>query len=179
MNHVFSLDLVSISHNVSISCYENSKIRILLIFSCVNDLRKNTNKNNIKWFTRSYSKSLSCSSDFTKKTCVLTDICCVLLVFIFPNLVWCWCNIIKQIFHAFFYLISKLYTIDNIQLRFAQLNINYLGWIISDNKQKSMEYLLIITITTIIKTIMIITTITIIITIIIIKQYTWKIIYQK
>ena len=30
----------------------------------------------------------------------------------------------------------------NIQLLFASLNINYLGWIISDIKQKGMEYLL-------------------------------------
>ena len=45
----------------------------------------------------------------------------------------------KQIFHAFFCLILKLFT-----HRFASLNINYLGWIISDIKQKGMEYLLII-----------------------------------
>ena len=31
----------------------------------------------------------------------------------------------------------------NIQLRFASLNISYLGWKISDIKQKGMEYLLI------------------------------------
>ena len=32
----------------------------------------------------------------------------------------------------------------NIQLRFVSLNINYLGWIISNIKQKGMEYLLVI-----------------------------------
>ena len=37
-----------------------------------------------------------------KKTCVLTEISCVLLVFIFPYIVWCWWHIIKQIFHAYF-----------------------------------------------------------------------------
>ena len=42
------------------------------------------------------------SSIFTKKPCVLTKICCVLLVFTFPDLVWCWWHIIKQIFDAFF-----------------------------------------------------------------------------
>ena len=56
---------------------------------------KYINKNNIKWLTRSCSK-ISCSSVFTKKTCV-----------------------------------------------FALLNINCLGWIISDIKQKGIEYLLI------------------------------------
>ena len=30
----------------------------------------------------------------------------------------------------------------NIQLRLVSLNINYFGWIISDIKQKDMEYLL-------------------------------------
>ena len=101
---------------------------------------KNINKNNIKWFTRSCS--LICrSSVFTKKTCVFIEICCVLLVFIFADLVWRWCHIIKQIFHAFFCLISKLFTLGNIIFNY---NINYLGWIISVIKQKGMEYLLII-----------------------------------
>ena len=99
---------------------------------------KNINKNNIKWFTRSCS--LICrSSVFRKKTCDLTKICCVFLVFVLADLVWCWCHIMKQIFHALFCLISKIFT-----HRFASLNINYLGWIISDIKQKGMEYLLII-----------------------------------
>ena len=39
---------------------------------------------------------------FSKKTCVLTEICYILLAFIFPDLVWCWWHIMKQIFHAFF-----------------------------------------------------------------------------
>ena len=56
------------------------------------------------------------SSLFTKKTCALTEICCVSLVVIFPNLIWYWRHIIKQMFHAFLF---------NIQLRFASLNINY------------------------------------------------------
>ena len=29
----------------------------------------------------------------------------------------------------------------NIQLRFTSLNINYLGWIISDIKQRGIEYI--------------------------------------
>ena len=37
-----------------------------------------------------------------EKTCVLTEICCFLLFFIFLDLVWCWWHIIKQIFHALF-----------------------------------------------------------------------------
>ena len=49
-----------------------------------------------------------------KTTCVLTEICCVLLVFIFPDLVWCWWHIIKQIFHAFFCLTSILFTLGII-----------------------------------------------------------------
>ena len=93
---------------------------------------KNINKNNIKWFIRSCS--LICrSSVCTKKTCVLAETCCVLLVFIFPDLVWCWYN--KTNIPRFFCLISKL---------FALGNINYLSWIISNTKQKGMEYLLII-----------------------------------
>ena len=84
----------------------------------------NINKNNIKWFT--WSCSLICRSlVFTKN---LTEICCVLLVFIHPDIVWCLCHITKQIFNTFFGLISKLFT---------------LGWVISDIKQKGMEYLLI------------------------------------
>ena len=68
-----------------------------------------------------------------------------MLAFIFPNLVWCWWHIIKQIFHDFSCLISKLFTLGNIifNLRFASLNINYLRWIIFDIQQKGMEYLLI------------------------------------
>ena len=43
-----------------------------------------------------------------------------------------------------FCLISKLFTLGNIIFNsgFASLNINYLGWIISDNSLKGMEYLL-------------------------------------
>ena len=43
--------------------------------------------------SNSRSSSYMCS-----KTCVLTETCCVLLVFIFPDLVWCWWHIIKQIY---------------------------------------------------------------------------------
>ena len=35
-----------------------------------------------------------------KKTCVSTEICCVFLTFIFPDLAWCWWHKIKQIFRA-------------------------------------------------------------------------------
>ena len=43
-----------------------------------------------------------------------------------------------------FCLISKLFTLGNIIFNsgFASLNINYLGWIISDNSLKGMECLL-------------------------------------
>ena len=104
-----------ISRQSRISCQSSvMKIRVLLIF--FHGLRipeKNIYKNNIKWFTRICSL-IWCSSVFTKKTCVLTRMCSVLLVFIFPHLVWCWCHIIKQIFHVFFCLISKLSTLGNI-----------------------------------------------------------------
>ena len=50
---------------------------------------------------------------------VLTEIFCILLAFIFPDLVWCWWHIIKQIFHAFFCLVSKLFTLGNIIFNFA------------------------------------------------------------
>ena len=35
------------------------------------------------------------------KTCVMMEICCVLFTFIFPDLVWCWWHIIKQILYVF------------------------------------------------------------------------------
>ena len=44
----------------------------------------------------------------------MTEICYALLDFIFPELVWCWWHIIKQIFHTFFCLILKLLTLGNI-----------------------------------------------------------------
>ena len=51
---------------------------------------------------------------FYEQKLVLTKICCVLLAFTFSDLVWyCW-HITKQIFHAFFCLISKLSTLGNI-----------------------------------------------------------------
>ena len=52
---------------------------------------------------------------FYEKTCVLTEVCCVLLAFIYPDLVWCCWHIVKQMFPAFF-LISKLLTLSNIIL---------------------------------------------------------------
>ena len=54
---------------------------------------------------------MCCGSVFTKITCAVTEICYVLLAFIFPDLVW-W-HKIKQIFHAFFSLMSKLFTLSN------------------------------------------------------------------
>ena len=54
-----------------------------------------------------------------KKTCVLMEICCVLLAFIILDLVWCWWHIIKQIFQAFFCLLSKLFTLGNIIFKSA------------------------------------------------------------
>ena len=104
-----------ISRQSQIRCqFHVRKIQILLtFFHGLMISEKNINKNNAKWFTRSCS--LICrSSVFTKRTCVLTKTCCVLLVFIFPGLCLCWCHIIKQIFHAFFRLISKLFTLGNI-----------------------------------------------------------------
>ena len=42
-------------------------------------------------------------------TCVLAEIYCVLLAFIFPDPVWCWWHIIKQIFHAFLFNIEIIH----------------------------------------------------------------------
>ena len=41
-----------------------------------------------------------------------------------------------------FLLISKLFNKGNIPLRFASLNITYLGWIIPDIKHNGIKYLL-------------------------------------
>ena len=49
-----------------------------------------------------------------KKTCVLTKICCVLLLFIAPEYVRCWWHTIKQISHAFF--------LFNIEIIHARVN---------------------------------------------------------
>ena len=62
---------------------------------------------------------MCCSSAFTKKTSVLTEMCFVLLAFIFPDLVWCYWHIIKQIFHAFLFNVKIIHPRSyNIQLRF-------------------------------------------------------------
>ena len=74
---------------------------------------------------------------------VLTEICLVLLALIFTDLVWCWWHIIKQIFKAFFCLLSKLFTLSNIIFSSSWRSWLYLEWIISDIKQNGMEYLLI------------------------------------
>ena len=49
-----------------------------------------------------------------KATCAVTEICCVLLAFIFRDLVWYLWHVIKQIFHAFLYLISKFFNLGNV-----------------------------------------------------------------
>ena len=97
---------------------------------------KSINKNNIKWFTRSCSW-ISCLV-FTKKTCVVTKIYCVLLAFILPDLVWCWWHIIKQIFHSFFCLISKLLTFGNIIFNSASL-----CWLITTSLPSARSFTLI------------------------------------
>ena len=61
-----------------------------------------------------------------KETRVLNETCCLLLAFIFPDLVWCWWHIIKQIFHVFCCLISKLFTLGNIIFNInVQIDIQY------------------------------------------------------
>ena len=101
-----------ISRQSRISCrFHVTKIRILFFHGLMIS-EKNINKSNIKWFTRSCSWICS-SSRFTKTYCVVIEICCVLLAFTFPDLVWCWWCVKKQIFHALFLF-----------------NINYLRWII-------------------------------------------------
>ena len=49
-----------------------------------------------------------------KNRLVLGPIFAVFLAFNFPDLVWCWWHIIKQVFHDFFCLISKLFTLSII-----------------------------------------------------------------
>ena len=100
------LDLVSISNKLSISCWEILLIPIQFywFFHGLMISEKNINKNNIKWFTRTCSQ-VCCSSALTKKN-VLTEICFVLLAFIFPDLVSCWRHIIKQILPAFLFNIE-------------------------------------------------------------------------
>ena len=52
---------------------------------------------------------------FLQKRLVLSrNFYCVSLVFIFPDLVWCWWHIIKQIFYTFFRLILELFTLGKI-----------------------------------------------------------------
>ena len=113
------------------------KIRILLIFSWVNDFRKTiSTKNNLLGVV---VKNVVLQF-LWKKNCVVVETCCVLLVFMFPDLVWCWWHITKQIFHAFFFcIISKLFSLDNVAFNSASrcwILISS-GWIISDIKQKS------------------------------------------
>ena len=97
-----------ISRQSRVKCqFHVKKIRILLIFSWVNDFRKNINKNNIKWSTIGVVVKYVVVQFLRKKTFALS-------AFIFPDLVWfCW-HIIKQISHAFFPLMSKLFTLGNI-----------------------------------------------------------------
>ena len=42
------------------------------------------------------------TAQFFKKACAGTEVCCILLAFIFRDLVWCLWLIMKQIFHIFF-----------------------------------------------------------------------------
>ena len=79
---------------------------------------------------------------FTKKK-VVTEICWVLLAFVFSDRAWYWWHILKQIFHTFFCLVTKLFTLGNIIFNSASLRwiLNYLGWIIYNIKQ-NREYLL-------------------------------------
>ena len=48
-----------------------------------------------------------------KESCVVTQTCFALLAFT-QDFIWCWGYIIKQIFHANFCLISKLFTLGKI-----------------------------------------------------------------
>ena len=49
-----------------------------------------------------------------KDSCVVTEIYFALLAFVNPNSVWCLGYIIKQLFHADFCLLLKLFTIGKI-----------------------------------------------------------------
>ena len=90
---------------------------ILLIFSCVNYffnlLNDLVNEYFFHWLINRSCNQICCSLVFTKKTCVVTKMCCILLTLVFPDLLWCWWHIIKKIFHAIFCLISKLFTLGN------------------------------------------------------------------
>ena len=74
---------------------------------------KNINKNNITWFTRNCS-SICRSSVFTKKTCVLTNICCVLFVFYFPRSCLVLVAYSETNISCHFCLILKLFTFGNV-----------------------------------------------------------------
>ena len=78
---------------------------------------KNINKNNIKWFTKNCS-SICRTSVFTKKTCVLTDICWgfffLFLVFYFPRSCLVLVAYSKTNISCHFCLISKLFTFGNV-----------------------------------------------------------------
>ena len=112
VNHVFLLGLVS----VSISCqFHVRKIWILLIFS--NDFRKkNINKNNIEWFTRTWSW-VCCSSVFTKKAFWPNLLCFVSLYLLRSCLVLVAHS--KTNIPRLFSLIWELFTIVNIIFKSA------------------------------------------------------------
>ena len=127
-----------ISSQSRIGCqFHVRKIRIILIFSGVNDFRKKYQQKQLGVVVKYVLVQ------FLQKTYILTKICCALLAFTLPDLVWFLWHIIKQIFHAFFCLILKLCTHGNIIFNSASRRwILITLWLISDIKQKSMEYLL-------------------------------------
>ena len=96
-----------ISCQSRISCqFHVRKIRILLIFSWVNDFRKNINKSNIKWFARSCS-TICCSFVLWPNLLYLASLylprsCLVLVTYNKTNIPCLFC------------LISKLFTLGNI-----------------------------------------------------------------
>ena len=68
----------------------------------ISNKKKNVNKNNIKCKYLPGVVVKYVVVQFLRKKLALTEICCALLALIFPDLVWCWWHIIKQIFMPFF-----------------------------------------------------------------------------
>ena len=108
-----------------------------LRISETNNFRNDINKNNIKWFTTSSYVLVQ----FLQKTlCFDRNLLCFVSLYL-PRSCLLLVAYNKTNILCLFCLISKLFTLSNIIFNSASLN--YLGWIISDSKQKGMEYLLI------------------------------------
>ena len=104
VNHIFFLDLAS-SHV--------RKIQILLIFSWVNDCRKQYQKSNTKWFTRSCSWICCCLVFKNKNLCCDGNFLCFVSIYL-PRSRLMLVAYNKTNISCLLCLISKLLTLSNI-----------------------------------------------------------------